>query len=189
MSYDIEQVRQIATEVRSFLEPRWLHAQGDNGIVVPDGAPTSYSMCRFSTAFLKAVLDQEIPDVEWQWVGGSSHEDGDIDYDMKFPGGYLSTSGHWECHYWVTDEDFDLIVDVTADQFGGEPVTVKTFPSTLLRPDGPNFVPFEYRENYRSDAVGDHMSRVRGRVSRWLGEWEQDHAPGWSAEPSQSISA
>jgi len=186
MSYDIEQVRRIAAEVRSFLEARWPDVHEANGIVVPEGVPASHEMCRLSTAFLKAVLEQEIPDVEWLWVGGSPDEKDEIDFDMKFPGGYLAQSGEWAGHYWVTDGDFDLIVDVTADQFGGEVVTVKTSPTVIQSPGLP---PFEYRENYIPDAVDRHMDGVRGRVGRWLKEWEQDHAPGWSSEPALPVPA
>jgi len=174
LDYDIEQVRRIAAEVRSFLETKWPDVHKGNHISVPEGMPPSYEMCRLSTAFLKAVLEQDLPEVEWQCVGGSPELDEDVNPEAGRNGGYRSRIGLWHAHYWVTDGDYSIIADVTSDQFGGDPVTVKL-------DDGPT----EYRENYFEGAVEVHMRDAEWRAAAWMQEWAVDHAPGWSsAEPA-----
>lgn len=52
-------------------------------------------------------------------------------------GGYQDAQGAWHGHYWVEAETAagTLVLDVTADQFGGPPVTI------LLRSEAVHYVP------------------------------------------------
>lgn len=163
----------IASEVRSFLEPRWVDFQRQRGLV--NASHPSTGMCRLSTLFLLRVLEQEMPAGDWQCLGGcADRTDEDVDPALGLPGGYQDANGDWSGHYWVADGAFDVIVDVTADQFGGAPVTVND------DADAP------YRENYASGAVTERMKDVRSRVCEWLEEWAAEHEPGWSSTRSSS---
>ncbi|BCB21974.1 hypothetical protein [Bosea sp. ANAM02] len=169
---DREELFAIATEVRSFLDPRWIEFQRQRGLVYASHPSTG--MCRLSALFLLRVLEQELPAVGWQCLGGSPDAaDEDVDPALGLPGGYRDSDGNWSGHYWVADGDFELVVDITADQFGGEPVVVIEDVA-----DG------AYRENYVSAAVVERLKDVRDRVAGWLDEWASQHEIGWSAAHS-----
>lgn len=165
---DREELFAIATEVRSFLEPRWIQFQRQRGLVCASHPSTG--MCRLSTLFLLRVLEQELPAGGWQCLGGCSDAtDEDVDPNLGLPGGYRDSNGDWSGHYWISDGGFELIIDVTADQFGGDPVVVAEDV-----PDG------AYRENYAPAAVTERMKDVRDRVAAWMGEWSSHYETGWS---------
>lgn len=171
---DREEIFVIATEVRRFLEPRWMEFQRQRGLVCASHPSTG--MCRLSTLFLLRVLDQEIPRGGWQCLGGCPDAaDEDVDPALGMPGGYRDSNGDWSGHYWVTDGDFEFVLDVTADQFGGDAVVVVEDVSGG-----------SYRANYDPGAVLERMKDVRSRVAEWLGEWSADHEIGWSRSRSSS---
>jgi len=164
---DHDRVERIATEVRAFLEPLWAERHAPSG--PPPGKPVSHNMCRFSAAFLKRVLDVEMPEGDWCVIGGNPTDGDDIDPEYGLPGGCRDPEGRWHAHYWLITGDYGLIVDVTADQFGGEPVICTGDDS-------------DHRENYFDGAVRDHLEDVKWTVGQWLAQWQTGHAPGWSAE-------
>ena len=167
----------IAKEAREFLEPQWESWRREKGNAISGAGPLSSDMCRFSARFLCAVLKQEMPEGEWLCLGGSPTLDDDVDPDYGIPGGYKDLSGAWHGHYWVSDGDYGLIVDVTADQFGGEKVFVgeEDFSSSADR-----IANCRYRENYSEMAVEQHILDVAWRVDLWLSEWRNEHPVGWS---------
>jgi hypothetical protein len=130
---DRDQLLNIAGAVRRFLEPAWLQwheAWGEMPAV-----PSRWTDTR-SSAFLKKVLQDDFG-LDATWRSGTPHllPDGPDD----FPYGFQTAQG-WEAHAWV--ETTGLIVDVTLDQHGGEPVTVT--PVSDLRysaGDGPAALP------------------------------------------------
>jgi hypothetical protein len=153
---DIERVRRVAAEVRAFLEPRWDAVHEANEKVPPDGKPPARDMCRLSSAFLQRVLEEEVPGEDWTVVGGDPLPGGDVDPECGTPGGCRDWSkGEWHGHYWVVGGGSGLVVDVTADQFGGEPVLVTEDDS-------------RHRKNYHQDAVEERVREVRWRVSQWM---------------------
>ena len=162
----------IASEVRRFLEPRWIEFQRQRGLVIASHPSTG--MCRLSAMFLLHVLERELPAGGWQCLGGSPDPaDEDVDPTLGLPGGYRDGNGDWSGHYWIADGGFELVVDVTADQFGGETVVV----AEDATDNG-------YRENYAPAAVRERMKDVRDRVAGWLGEWSGEYKVGWSTSRS-----
>src|SRR5690606_4098612 len=115
--------------VRTFLEPRWRSWKTERIPWVLEGVarPLSENMCRFSALFLAHVLERE--------VGGTWHVDGgcseppdradllDVDPE-RAPGGMADIEGGWRGHYWVVDDGWSTILDITADQFGWPPVLI-----------------------------------------------------------------
>jgi hypothetical protein len=96
-----------ALQVRAFLEPVWLEWHTAGGNDVP--SPLSRSTCGRSSLFLMRVLQSSFPPA-WclrAWFGFHAGSD-------------------WQSHAWV--EASDWIIDLTADQFGDEPVIVVTRP-------------------------------------------------------------
>lgn len=166
---DRETLLLIAGEVRSFLEPRWIEFQRQRGLVYASHPSTG--MCRLSAMFLLHVLEREFPAGGWQCLGGSPDpDDEDVDPTLGLPGGYRDSNGEWSGHYWIADGGFEFVVDVTADQFGGEPVVV----AEDAADNG-------YRENYAGPAVRERMKDVRDRVAAWLDEWSCQYEIGWIA--------
>ena len=171
---DFFRVEDIATEVRAFLEPLWAEKHSPNG--PPRGKPLSHDMCRFSASFMKQVLDIEMPEGEWIVVGGNPTDGDDIDPESGAPGGYKDTKGRWHGHYWVTDGGYGCALDLTADQFGDLPIVV-------FEEDGIGSAKIGYyRENYFSGAVRAHLDDVKRTVGQWMALWQEQYAPGWSAD-------
>lgn len=102
------QLFMLALQVRSFLEPVWLEWHAAGGADIP--SPPSRTTCGRSSLFLKRVLKEH-----GIAAGGK-------------PQGYFGfhAGQDWRSHAWVEAGSF--IIDVTADQFGDEPVIVTTSP-------------------------------------------------------------
>ncbi len=178
---DIERVGRIAREARAFMEPLWADWRRDTGEALQEGQALSRGMCRLATCFSTQVLNIEMPEAEWQWVGGSPVDDGAVDLEYGTPGGYHDrAAGVWHGHYWSVDSGFEIIVETTGDQFGVEPVWVG---SEDFRDRADRIARCRYRENYIDDAVDEHMENVGYRVAQWLAAWQRTHPPGWSAAP------
>lgn len=93
----------IACNVRGFLEPVWLEWHTARGGDIP--APLSRATCGRSSMFLSRVLRAQSP------------------RDACTRGYFGFHAGRdWLSHAWV--ESGEWIVDITADQFGYEPVIV-----------------------------------------------------------------
>ena len=166
----------IAAEARAFLEPRWEAVRVANGTRLPPGKPGSHDMCLLSTAFLKRVLEREMPGFGWTAAAGTSDRGDDVNPDYQFPGGYREGTRAWRPHFWLADGDYAYVVDLTADQFGGPSVTVaeETGKGESAR----------YRENLFEGFVGEDLRAVAWRASGWMSEWEAAHAPGWAEAPA-----
>ena len=111
-----EAIHAIATDVRAFLEPVWLSWHSASGGEPP--AVASENTCGRSSLFLqRALIDAGFAA---EWVTGVP-ENGHSDDPVGFFDGNV-----WRSHTWVQCED--LIVDITADQFGDQPVKVVCLP-------------------------------------------------------------
>lgn len=138
-----------ALRVRAFLEPVWLewhNAQGDDA-----PAPLSRSTCGRSSLFLKRVLRAGFPpaDAPRAWFG-------------------FHAGGDWRSHAWV--EAGDWIIDLTADQFGDEPVIV----APLHDP--------RYQKGVCDSAYPEFVRAHRRTVERLWTRW-QDWNGGYGAGP------
>ncbi|RDL50109.1 hypothetical protein BLJAPNOD_01226 [Ensifer sp. M14] len=108
-------IRTLAMTARRFMEPIWLewHSARNGGARVT----SSQWRCGRTSLFLARVLTVEGFDASWQSgtprLSPKGPELGDF--------GFLSDTG-WQSHAWV--ECGNLIVDITADQFGTPPVVV-----------------------------------------------------------------
>lgn len=145
---------------RTFLEKRWREWKDDQQPGWDGTDPClSYGMCRFSSLFLRERLNEiRVSDARWRVAGGLT---GFINIDPGWngvggpdQGGILSGNGEWKDHYWVTNDN--VIVDVTADQFGLSPIMI------ALASDS------RYLENWKPPFVQDHLLDVEDRVFDWL---------------------
>lgn len=138
----------IALQARSFLEPVWLDWHTTRGGDIP--APLSRTTCGRSSLFLKRVLQAECPAPE----GGPQTYFG------------FHAGSNWQSHAWV--ETGNWILDLTADQFGDEPVIV------TARPDP------RYQKGVCDSAfpefVRAHRREVEKLWSRWVVWSGKDYA-------------
>ncbi len=111
----LNEIQRIASAARVFIEPVWHRWHQSEGRTVPQ--PPSRHTCGRTSLFLREVLRHEGHHAEWMsgtpYVGGSGAPDAAC--------GFYSGS-RWEGHAWVISGK--IIVDITADQFGGEPIVV-----------------------------------------------------------------
>lgn len=111
---------------------------------IPD--PVSTDMCRHTTLFLLQLLAQT-GDTRWRVAGGFlNHKDA--------PGVY-EESGLWLQHWWL--ESADYILDLTADQFGWEPVVL--VPVTDAR-----------YSRQPDQSKKQRVTTLKGSVDQWRGE-------------------
>lgn len=102
----------------------------------PEGVPLTTGFCRGVAAGVAVILAERYPHCFWRVAGGFGIEYGDaaspdlaefIDEEF-FPGGMINAADEWHGHFWVTggdpDSDEGLVVDLSADQFGHDPVIV-----------------------------------------------------------------
>ena len=106
---------ELAVSARSFIEPFWHKWHAARGSDKPDVA--SKHTCGRTSLFLVKALEQD--DIAARWVSGVPRltEHGP---DLG-PYGFF-TGNRWESHAWVLSSAW--IIDITADQFGADPVTV-----------------------------------------------------------------
>lgn len=111
MGETIEEVTACAHAMRRFLEPHW--AEWHRRAGSPPGRKTlSEGTCGRSARFTALVLRMAGLEVVQKF---GSPVDGDC--------GFHGPEG-WRGHGWVELPELGVIVDVTADQFGAEPVIV-----------------------------------------------------------------
>ncbi|NTF17009.1 hypothetical protein G6L37_01020 [Agrobacterium rubi] len=132
-----DEVYEAMVELRPLVEERiyeWLAA--NPGHQPPSGVPLTTGFCRGVAAGVELILREMFPDCYWRVAGGFGVEYctdrpdnlGDFaDLDL-FPGGMVNDDDEWHGHFWVTggdpDGDEGVIVDLSADQFGHEPIVV-----------------------------------------------------------------
>lgn len=144
MTFDEDELRDLAAEAGAFLRDRFSLWKESRGIAMTNGETPSKDMCRGGAVALAAILTRL---TGWTWVvtgGWESVAAGWEDHVFKssVPGGMRDASGEWRGHYWaVSEADPDepdgpvTYVDVAADQFG--------HPETIVTVEGDP----RYREN------------------------------------------
>jgi hypothetical protein len=106
---------ETATATRLFMEPVWADWHAAWGGERPQ--PLSRNTCGRTSLFIVHVLRHEGIQATWK-TGVPRLEENAPDLG---PYGFCR-NGRWESHAWVEASGF--IVDITADQFGDEPVIV-----------------------------------------------------------------
>ncbi len=129
----------LALRARAFLEPVWLEWHTANGGDIP--SPLSRSTCGRSSLFLKRILHAEFPGLTPRaWFGFHAGHD-------------------WQSHAWV--EAGEYLIDLTADQFGDEPVIVAP------RPDP------RYQKGVCDSAYPEFARAHRRSVERLWQRWQR----------------
>ena len=147
-------LEKLVCEVRLFLEPLWTQAH-ESWADSPTPYPPSKQMCRYSCIFLKEVLAEASFGVFEIKLGRPITRELDGTHEGRF--GYRSADGRWHDHAWLTQKD--LLIDITADQFGGPAVTVATHPSS------------EYHPNMSETEASENILKLQNRVNVWLQAW------------------
>ncbi|MGO4683474.1 hypothetical protein [Hyphomicrobium sp. 2TAF46] len=144
----IERLHRVAVAARDFLEPVWLEWHRAWAPGVPDPAIPSTHTCGRTSLFLQEILGLEGLHAEWASGVPRLAEMG----PEIGPYGFFA-GGRWEGHAWV--ECAGWIVDITADQFGADPVIVTpTTDSRYKRGTGDTALPeFARRRREAVDAI------------------------------------
>ncbi|WAC47786.1 hypothetical protein OVA03_13910 [Asticcacaulis sp. SL142] len=123
----------LAIRTRNFLLPEWADWQKRRGLSPP--VPSTWTCVR-SSMFLSRVLNAEGYDATWVNNIPRLSEDA----PELGPYGYF-TGTRWEAHAWVMYDGW--IVDITADQFGGDEVTITGLENPLYGLSGVDTAPDE----------------------------------------------
>jgi len=136
------------TAMREFLLPLWAAKKekedlGRTPIRDINESPDT-DMCRLTSAFLVLFFSARGDSVV-VCGGEPCHNDA---------GGYLKPNGEWAGHYWI---DLDgQVVDLTAEQFGGEKIVMTS----------PGFLP--YRQNIFNGELDDIMFHAENTAHDWF---------------------
>jgi hypothetical protein len=131
--------------LRAALEGYWAAWAEEKGR--PEAA-TGATLCRFTAAFLVRMLKGR-----WRVKGGEAYLPGDA-------AGFFDGK-NWHGHYWVTDGQ--RIVDLTANQFGADPIVITTANDP------------RYCENYSSRELIEVLQHVAVRARRWSTDFNAKH--------------
>lgn len=103
---ELDKILEMATEIRSMFI---------NMLKDSMNTDTTQGSCAFACFFAKTVFDR-FTDYQTAYRGGDGHGDG----------GYIDADGIHHGHYWLNIQTATqaYIVDITADQFGADPVVV-----------------------------------------------------------------
>lgn len=156
-SVELDELRADLVVMREFLVERWVDWGEARGRPYGD-AILGVGMCRFTSAFLLKALGPG-----WRLGGGDPfvYRGGAWVYSPS-AGGYRKSDGHVDGHYWVVKDG--LIVDLTATQFGGDPIVLtdhsdRRYIDVMTPP-------------VRREALRDVTERARA----WFGIWSQVRA-------------
>jgi hypothetical protein len=140
-------------QARNFLEPRWFSLHQLWG----DSQPRALSkfMCRYTSIFLKAVLNIETQ-ASWRLVAGRPILK-EYEGTEKGFAGFCTSTGLYFDHCWV--QLGDLIVDITADQFGAEAVIITSVGDP------------RYSSNLEESDFCRDIAKLSRRPEQWLQEW------------------
>lgn len=153
-----EEVILAASALRMTLAPYAEEWRERHGLPVDVGQAVTTNLCRGAAYGLLMHLREEIPDARWWVDGGYGAEavslhmpDGTSRTDLpriihteRWPGGMQAPDGTWRGHFWVCGrlaDGLEIVVDLTADQFGYADLVVE--PASDPR----------YRSNLRTDIV------------------------------------
>lgn len=140
MEAAIRVVTKLATEVREFMEPRFG--------VLEEGSTTlspSEGYCFKAAAVLACALNDHFGEGQWMAGEGVFASDAVL---LRLKQGELPSWSDIEdagcCHGWVVSADGEILVDITADQFGLAPVVVLEAHTEEGKPWLPRYFPDLY---------------------------------------------
>lgn len=136
-------MHRLALSARAFLEPVWIRWHEARDQHVP--LVLSTNTCGRSSLFLRDVLRHE--GYAARWVNGVPRPAEDA--PCFGPYGFFAGQ-RWESHAWVVCEG--QIIDITADQFGAEPVIVTSLSDSRYSA-GPEDTAYPEAVQARFDAV------------------------------------
>jgi hypothetical protein len=168
-----EEVLQIVSDTRERLEPLWDEWRRERGR--PEPACPSEGMCRFAAQLLARRLTQaQIGD--WIVTGGAPQSDYGLEAFRHLKagdGGIQDSTDAWQGHYWALRPADGLIADVTADQFGHDPVVVTDTSDS------------RYRPNYKKVSLLRHLRDASVTPARWEAAIARDPAEAPAASPAR----
>jgi hypothetical protein len=142
-----KELRELLLPIREYLEQCWsAWAQEMNK---PENAGGK-NMCRFTAAFLAAVLG-----APWRAAGGGCLYELETE-EVVSVGGFFDGAA-WQAHYWVTDSA--RIVDLTAGQFGAEPILVTSTNDP------------RYDANFLERDCVQALAGVQARAQQWADDY------------------
>jgi hypothetical protein len=152
-----QEILSLCQEIRAFLEPRWLSLHKSWGELQPK--TLSQQMCRYTSIFLKAVLES-YSDRSWRLVAGRPlNREVEGTKDGCF--GFCTSRGLFFDHCWV--QSVDLIVDLTADQFEAEPIIATSISDS------------RYHPNLEEADLWRDIKKLSRRSGKWSQEWFGEH--------------
>ncbi len=131
----------VALTARKAWEPVWPIWKSLSGHPSPDGLP-SVDACIPTSFALGDILNRVVSEYSWRAVGGRPTK--------RTPaGGFSASEGSAHGHFWVEGKRCGdlVVVDITADQFDGEPVIVHEGPSPRHSANATRNLIRAYREN------------------------------------------
>ncbi len=117
-------VTAVARTARMAWEPMWLEWKRVNRYPGPI-EPASRDVCVPTSFALRDALRRTVPEIWWKVAGGRPTK--------RTPrGGFMDSQGTPHPHLWVVGRCVEgpVVVDISADQFGAEPVLVEVGPLT-----------------------------------------------------------
>jgi hypothetical protein len=116
-------------------------------------------MCRYTSIFLKTVLNANIYP-SWRLVAGRPILK---DYEGTEEGcfGFCTSAGLFFDHCWV--QLGNLIIDITADQFGDKAVIITSVGDP------------RYSPNLEESDFCREITKLSRRPAEWLKDWNEQH--------------
>ncbi len=135
-------------EYRHFLEDMWhrTHKEWDK---MPDILSTH--MCRYTCLFLQHVLQKD-KGISAQIVTGCPQEILNGTRDGQY--GFQDKKGNWHDHSWLVIND--IIVDLTADQFGADPIIITSSMGS------------KYNPSHDQTAFAARVEKLEKRANQWI---------------------
>ncbi len=155
----------------------WRDLCGKVGVAVPPpGTPASSWMCRMSSAILLRVVSERHAGGAWHVEGGHPTVLHRGNGRREFKPAHARVDGgmwdrverRWCPHYWLagSHDGRDVILDVTADQFGWEPVVVADGADTRYRASFLPRVAAAHVDGSLSDRTSTpHVESIRDRLA------------------------
>lgn len=155
-----EEVMNLATAPREFLVRRWIawHEERHRLAAALNGryeipAVPSTNMCRMTASFMEVCLRRKTGR-PWTVRGG-------LAVPGAPEGGIVDLRGHWHTHYWLVSGN--TLCDLTADQFGYDPILITTTMDA------------RYKQTVPRAEMKRHVVDVLPIVGQWLNQATEEN--------------